>query len=72
MATWEELRSDKALVCHKEHRCADGVGTVWSVLLSDGYLVDCGSDRKSQRRAEVLATIINESGPDRLSHEALK
>jgi hypothetical protein len=71
MVTWEELRSDKALVCHKEHRTGDGVGTVWSVLLSDGCLLDCGSGPKAQRRAEVLASIINEGGPDRLSHEAL-
>jgi hypothetical protein len=71
MATWEELRSDKALVCQKQHRAECGVGTVWFVLLSDGYLIDCGSTPVSKTRAEVLANIINEAGPDRLSREAL-
>lgn len=72
MATWEELRSDKALVCHKEHRCDAGVRKAWFVLLSDGCLLDCGTDRVSEKRANVLATIINEGGPEKLSHAALK
>ncbi len=68
---WAELQSDKALVCQKEHRCDSGVGIVWFVLLSDGYLIDCGSERQSEARANILAIIINEAGADRLSHKAL-
>lgn len=72
MATWEELRSDKALVCHKEHRCDAGVGTAWLICLSDGYLIDCGTDRRSKARAHILAEIINAGGPEKLSDKALK
>lgn len=70
--TWAELISDKALVCHKEHRCDAGVGTTWFVLLSDGYLIDCGAERLSETRANVLASIINESGAEKLSDKSLK
>lgn len=72
MATFDELRSHKALVCNKEHRCADGVGLAWFVLLSDGYLIDCGAQRLSEKRANILADIINEAGPERLGHKALE
>jgi len=70
MTDFAELNSHKALVCKKEHRADCGVGTVWFVLLSDGYLIDCGT--QGQARAHVLAGIINRSGPEQLSQEALK
>ena len=68
----EELRSDKALVCHKQHRADCGVGTVWFVLLSDGYLIDCGAEVYSEARANILADIINAGGPERLSKALIK
>ena len=67
---FEDLRSDKAIVCTKEHRADCGVGTVWFVLLSDGYLIDCGT--QGEARANVLAGIINSAGPEKLSHVALR
>lgn len=70
--TWAEIISDKALVCHKEHRCDAGVGMAWLVLLSDGCLLDCGTDRLSETRARVLAEIINAGGAEKLSDKALK
>lgn len=63
-----ELRSDKALVCKKEINCEHGGATIWFVLLSDGFLLDCGSN---EQRAIVLATIINAGGPERLSRDGL-
>lgn len=68
--SFERLRSNEALVTHREHRTDCGVGTVWSVLLGDGYLIDCGTQGKA--RAHILAEIINEAGCDRLGKEALK
>jgi hypothetical protein len=70
--SFEDIRSHKALVCHKEHRCDAGVGIAWFVLLSDGYLIDCGAQKASEARAQVLAQIINEGDHgSRLSHKAL-
>lgn len=70
MATFSELHSGCALVCHKDHRCEAGVGTVWSVLLADGFLIDCGhgedigygSTRKAARR--VVDTAIAKATGD--------
>jgi len=70
VTTFEELNSDKALVCHKEHRADCGVGTVWSVLLGDGYLIDCGT--QGEARAHILADIINCAGPEKLGKAAIR
>lgn len=72
MATFEELRSSKALVCKREINCEQGGATVWMVCLADGFLIDCGSSGYGKRRAEILASIINEAGPDSLSEEGLR
>lgn len=71
MTSWQELRSDKALVCRREVNSEHGSATVWMVILSDGHLLDCGSSILAERRAIVLASMINESGPDRLSRDRL-
>lgn len=71
-ATFEELRSDKALVCRREVTGESGGATVWLVLLSDGFLIECGTSFLSEQRARTLAEIINEAGPERLSEEALQ
>lgn len=68
---WSDLNSDKALVCRKEINGEQGGATVWHVLLADGHLIDCGSSSYAERRAEVLAQMINEAGPERLSRKAL-
>lgn len=64
------LNSNEAIVTHREHRADCGVGTVWSVLLGDGYLIDCGT--QGEARAHILAEIINEAGCDRLGKDALR
>ncbi|MBC7168767.1 hypothetical protein [Phenylobacterium sp.] len=70
--SWSDLNSDKALVCRHEINGPQGGAIVWMVLLSDGHLIDCGSSSVGEKRAVTLATMINEAGPERLSHEALK
>lgn len=70
MAIFTDLSSDNALVCTKEHRADCGVGTVWFVLLSDGYLIDCGT--RGQARAHILADIINAAGPEKLGQVSLR
>lgn len=72
MSSWEDLQSDKALVCHREINSEVGGATVWMVLLSDGFLVECGSSGLSQMRAIRLARIINEAGPDAFSKDNLR
>lgn len=57
--TYEEIASDKALVCRTEKVTDAGAGTIWYVLLADGYLLDCGSGPGGQKRAEELAETIN-------------
>ena len=71
MSDFEELNSDKALVCRREINCEQGGATVQMVLLSDGFLIDCGSGGMALRRATVLAEIINEAGPERLGKKGL-
>lgn len=71
MRSWEELKSDKALVCKREINCEHGGATVWMVLLSDGHLVDCGSGKNAHGRACTMAQMLNEAGPERLGHKAL-
>lgn len=59
------LRSDKAIVGTKQHRTDVGVGEIAYVILSDGFMLDCGHDFNSPARAIALATIIN-AAPDNL------
>lgn len=75
MTDFARLNSGEALVCQKEHRADCGVGVVWYVLLSDGYLMDCGSQVYSEARARTLADIINAGGAEqwqRLGKDALR
>ena len=62
-----ELRSDRAVVCHGER---EGV-TVWSVLLADGYLLECGRGI-GEARANSLANVINNNSPEQFARQALK
>lgn len=67
---FKRLKSSEAIVCHQQHRADCGVGTVWMVLLADGYLIDCGAERHSEARANILAEAINQN-PAALSKAAL-
>lgn len=66
-----ELSSDKALVCWREVNGEQGGARVWTVLLSDGFLLDCGSSSLAEARAHVLAELINAGGAHQLSRQAL-
>lgn len=72
MATFEELQSNKAIVTHREINCDQGCATVYSVLLADGFLIETGSSGYSHIRACIMAEIINSSGPERLSRDAME
>ena len=71
MNDFKRLQSPEAIVCHKQHRADCGVGTVWFVLLADGYLIDCGAEPYSEARANILAEAVNEN-PAALSKAALR
>lgn len=66
MSNFAELQSSKAIVCRREVNGDQGGATVWMVCLADGFLLDCGSSRHAKERATLLATIVNEAGPERL------
>lgn len=72
MTDFAQLNSSMAIVCHKQHRADCGVGTVWFVLLADGYLIDCGAENASEARANTLASLINAGGAERLSKASLR
>lgn len=66
------LSSDQALVCRREINSEQGGATVFCVLLSDGFLLECGSGLLAEARANTLAEIINAGAPERLSRKALE
>lgn len=66
------LSSPEALVCRREIAGPMGGSTVWTVLLADGFLLECGTGFLSEERAVALAEIINAGGPERLSRKALE
>jgi hypothetical protein len=71
MTDFDKLRTAEAIVCHRQHRADCGVGTVWLVLLADGYLIDCGAEAYSEARANLMAALIN-AAPEKLSKDALR
>lgn len=48
-----------ALVGRREVVNADGAGTVWYVLLADGFIIDCGYGHDAKERAELIAQKLN-------------
>lgn len=59
MTTYEELKSDKALVCHNNCVTDMGPGFIYYVCLADGFLIGCGCDPGAEKRAEKVARAIN-------------
>lgn len=59
MATYEELKSDKALVCRNARVTDMGPGFIYYVCLADGYLIECGCDPDAEDRAGKVARAIN-------------
>ena len=60
---FELLNSHQAIPCRRQINCEHGGATVHCVVLSDGFIVECGSDGHSEERANLLATAINSFGP---------
>jgi len=58
---WADLISDRAIIGKREINSEHGHATVWMVVLADGFMLDCGTDK---RRAIVLATTINRGRPE--------
>lgn len=65
MTEMEVLRSPMAIVAHRQINSDCGGATVFCVVLADGFIVDCGSDGYSQKRAMLLAESVNAFGPER-------
>ena len=63
----ETLRSDKAVVAHRQINSDMGGATVQCVILADGFIVECGSDGYAQERAAHLAYAINPFGAERFA-----
>lgn len=63
MTNMELLRSPAAIVCHRQINGEYGGATVHCVVLADGFIVECGSDGYSERRAALLAETINARDP---------
>lgn len=57
------LRSDMAIVAHRQINGEAGGATVFCIVLADGFIVDCGSDGYSERRAKLLAEAVNAGNP---------
>lgn len=70
--TYTELASDKALVCRREVNSDAGGATVFCVLLADGFLIETGSSGYAEKRAIILAEIINAAGPEKLSRKGMQ
>jgi hypothetical protein len=60
---FETLRGPKAIVAHRQIHGEQGGATVHCVVLADGFLLECGSDGYAERRAKLLAEIVNVAGP---------
>lgn len=65
MSDFDLIRSQQAIVAHRQIHSDCGGATVFCVVLADGFIVECGSDGYSQKRAALLAEVVNASGPER-------
>jgi hypothetical protein len=61
---FETLRGPKAIVAHRQINSDCGGATVFCVVLADGFILECGSDGYSQRRAALLAEVVNAARPE--------
>lgn len=59
------MRSDKALVAHRQINSEAGGATVQCVVLADGFILDCGSDGYAERRATLIAGAVNACYPEK-------
>lgn len=64
---FDVLRSDMAIVAHRQINGDMGGATVQCVVLADGFILECGSDGYAQKRAKLLAEAVNKLGPERFA-----
>ena len=55
-----DIVHERAQVVRRERVTDAGPGTVWYLLLGDGYLLDCGSGQEGKDRADSLSFIIEQ------------
>jgi hypothetical protein len=60
MIDFDELRSPKAILGIRQINGEQGGATVHCVVLADGFIIECGSDGFSARRARLLADAVND------------
>lgn len=65
MTDIETLRGPLAIVAHRQIHSDAGGATVFCVVLADGFIVECGSDGYSEKRAILLAEAVNGTGPEK-------
>lgn len=64
------LQSPKAIVATRHIHGEAGGATVYCVVLADGFLLECGSDGWSSKRAILLAETINAGDPKQFNFAA--
>lgn len=64
MIDFETLRSDKAIIGHRQINSEQGGATIQCVILADGFIVECGADYYAEKRAQLLAEAVNAFGAD--------
>lgn len=67
MADYDIIKGPTALVAHRQINSDCGGATVFCVVLADGFIVECGSDGYSEKRAMLLADAVNSFGPEKFA-----
>lgn len=56
---FSDTASDRVLIYHFDHVNDAGAGTIWGVLLADGYAINCGIGAKGEARAKDIQAKMN-------------
>ncbi|MDI6837827.1 MAG: hypothetical protein QMD99_19235 [Rhizobiaceae bacterium] len=67
MSDFETIMSPLAIVARRQINSDCGGATVFCVVLADGFIIECGSDGYSEKRAKLLAEAVNGFGPERFN-----
>lgn len=68
---FNDLKSDKALVAYRQVHSSAGGAVIPCVVLSDGFIIECGFDGYSGQRAKSIAKAINSYGAELFSKDEL-
>lgn len=63
--SFADTASERVLVYHYDHVNDAGDGTIWGVLLADGYAINCGIGAKGEARALDIQVKMNTTPGDR-------